>query len=103
MSGIRAVRRCRDWPQIWNGIQIVSRRDVQVSGCACCDLAFEWSQIKVLRPPSRSENVATLFVYVGESRFENVTDLLPRAAVELNKSQLFDRAKVRRSSADFDP
>jgi Glutathione S-transferase, N-terminal domain len=22
----------RDWPQIWNGIQIISRRDVQVSG-----------------------------------------------------------------------
>jgi hypothetical protein len=47
--------------------------------------------------------VATLLVDVGESRFENVTDWLPRAAVELNKSQLFDRPKVPRSSADFDP
>jgi hypothetical protein len=42
-------------------------------------------------------------VDVGESRFENITDWLPRAAVELNQSQVFDRPKVPRSSADFDP
>jgi len=42
-------------------------------------------------------------VDVGESRFEDITDWLPRAAVELNQSQVFDRPKVRRSSVDFDP
>jgi hypothetical protein len=42
-------------------------------------------------------------VDVGESRFEDITDWLPRAAVELNQSQVFDRPKVPRSSADFDP
>ena len=42
-------------------------------------------------------------VDVGESRFEDITDWLPRAAVELNQSQLFDRPKVRRTSVDFDP
>ena len=47
--------------------------------------------------------VATLLADVGESRFENVTDWLPRASVELKKSQIFDRPKARRSSADFDP
>jgi hypothetical protein len=47
--------------------------------------------------------VAQLPVNVGESRFEDITDWLPRAAVELNQSQVFDRPKVPRSSADFDP
>src|SRR6516164_3758480 len=47
--------------------------------------------------------VATLLADVGESRFENVTDWLPRASVKLKKSQVFDRPKARRSSADFDP
>jgi hypothetical protein len=47
--------------------------------------------------------IATLLADVGESRFENVTDWLPPASVELKKSQMFDRPKARRSSADFDP
>src|ERR1700720_5024022 len=42
-------------------------------------------------------------VDVGESRFEDITDWLPRAAVELNQSQVFDRPKIPRSGADFDP
>ena len=47
--------------------------------------------------------VATLLADVRERRFENVTDWLPRASVKLKKSQVFDRPKARRSSADFDP
>jgi transposase len=44
-----------------------------------------------------------LFVDVGESRFDDITDRLPRSAVELNQSHMSDRPKVERSSADFDP
>jgi hypothetical protein len=46
---------------------------------------------------------AKLLLGVGESRFEHVANRLPRAAVELNQSQVFDRPKIPRSSADFDP
>ena len=52
---------------------------------------------------TREAKSATLLADVGESRFEKVTDWLPRASVELKKSQIFDRPKARRSSADFDP
>jgi quercetin dioxygenase-like cupin family protein len=44
-----------------------------------------------------------LLLDVGESRFEHVANRLPRAAVKLKQSQVFDRPKIRRSSADFDP
>jgi hypothetical protein len=44
-----------------------------------------------------------LFIDARESRFEDITDWLPRAALELNESQLFDRPKIPRSGADFDP
>jgi hypothetical protein len=40
--------------------------------------------------------VAALLVDVGEGRFENLTDWLPPSAIELNKSQLFNRTKVPR-------
>jgi hypothetical protein len=54
-------------------------------------------------PGLAKPKVAELLFNVGESCFEHVTDRFPRAAVELNKSQLLDRSKVPRSSADFDP
>ena len=44
-----------------------------------------------------------LIIDVGESRFDDITDGLPRPAVELNQSHLSDRSKVERSCADFDP
>ena len=40
---------------------------------------------------------------IGKRRFEHVADRLPRAAVELNQPQVFDRPEVPGAGADFDP
>src|SRR5260221_14498802 len=58
---------------------------------------------KPARPPC--ENLLArkrLFVGAAKRRFENVADGLPRAAVELNQSQVLDRPKAPRPGTDLD-
>ena len=80
---------------------------IETSGSLAAARLIASSEPRVWGPDQNfalaKRTVATLLADVGESRFENVTDWLPPASVELKKSQMFDRPKARRSSADCDP